>query len=250
MTEEYVEREPDEERERPGRDFGPGRCRHQRRLATRSARAQDRCGQQGRRDGIGAECSAPDDELVGDFDITFELVDRTQNYVVGVTIDTLPAALLNYNILDFGVSWVTDALVTVYEDTVATNHAVPTWGNGLVRLVRTGANIDLYINNVIVAAANNPAFTTAPVRRVDSAHNNVASECVLFGDLSVPIAIGSNLVQTNTALPDENGTETVAFSATAVFNFAIDPRKNKKMTLTANATGLIVLAPTPGKNFS
>ena len=186
------------------------------------------------------------DTLTGDFDITFDFIDRTQNYIVGVTTNTLPTALNNYTVPDFGTYHFTDGFVQVYKRGATTNYAIPTFGNGLVRLVRTGANLDLYVNNALVAAANDPAFTTDPVRRIYTADVSTSAECVLFGDLSVPIAIGANLTQVNDAIPDENGTETVSFSATAVFNFTVDPRKNKTMTLTANATGLVVIAPTPG----
>lgn len=186
------------------------------------------------------------DTLTGDFDITFEVVDRNQSHMVGVTANTLPAAGANYNILKYGVYWLSNTSVEVWEDTVNTTHAIATWGNGLARMVRTGSNMDLYINGTLVAAANNPAFTTAPLRRMYSAYLEAASEAVIYNDLSVPISSGANLTRVNTALPDENGVETVSFSATASFNFAVDPRKNKTMTLTANATGLIVIAPTPG----
>ena len=189
------------------------------------------------------------DTLTGDFDVTFAAVDRQQTYIVGVTASTLPASLANYNTLTFGAFWVNDTTVQVWKSGVSANHAIATWGNGLVRMVRTGSNIDLYVNGALVAAASTPAFGTATQRRMYTAAASVLSNATIYNDESVPIASGSNLTRVNTALPDVNGTETVSFSATASFNFAVDPRKNKKMTLTANATGLIVIAPTAGTYY-
>lgn len=186
------------------------------------------------------------DQLTGDFDITFEFVDRQQMYIAGVTASTLPASLNNYNTFTFGMFWVNDTTVQVWKGGASANHAIATWGNGLARIVRTGSNIDLYVNNTLVAAATDAAFGTATQRRMYTAAANTGSDAIIYGDVSVPIASGANITRVNTALPDENGVETVSFSATASFNFAVDPRKNKTMTLTANATGLIVIAPTPG----
>lgn len=265
--------------------------------------------------------------LSGDFDITFKVVDTGQSHRVGVTADTAATDFNNYQNFDFGVQWFIPTELLVCQRAVDTSKTIAGWGNFLVRMVRTGTAIDLYIDDVLVpfetatitANAGTDVITSAghglvngrPVRfeGVDlpdgivegtvyfvrdattdtfkiaatiggaainildagtgtqtffanaissadmhvmySAYDTVDSEAIIYNDDYKPTNLGGSLVAVIDPLDEaENTVEAVPFSATARLDFSAGRSKNKTMTLTSNATGLIVVAPVPGVYYA
>lgn len=188
-------------------------------------------------------------DLVGDFDITFNWVDRQQNAIVGVCTDTTPLIAGNYQTHEFGVYWINDTTVQVWKSGASANHTISTWGNGFVRLIRSGTVLQLYINDTIVSGATEVSFSTATMRRIYSSLAATASEVTIYGDYETPLYQGSSLDSAITALPSSDGTEILSFSATPVFRWLVFPQINKSITLTANVTGAVLLANIPGNYY-
>lgn len=265
--------------------------------------------------------------LSGDFDITFKVVDTGQSHRVGVTSLTAATDFNNYQNFDFGVQWFIPTEVLVCQRAVDTNKTIAGWGNYLVRMVRTGTAIALYINDtlvpfetatftadvgtdVITSAAHGlvdgrpvrfegvdlpdgmvqgtvyyvrdattntfkiaatlggaainlldagtgtqtffaNAISSADMHVMYSAYDTVDSEAIIYNDDYKPTNLGGSLVAVIDPLDEaENTVEAVPFSATARLDFSAGRSKNKTMTLTANATGLIVVAPVPGVYYA
>lgn len=188
-------------------------------------------------------------ELIGDFDITFNWVDRQQNQMAGVCTDIVPLVAGNYNTPEFGIYWINDTTVQVWKSGVSANHTISTWGNGFVRLIRIGTVIQLYINDEIVSGATDLSFSTATMRRFYSSIAATASEVTIYTDYETPLYQGSSLDSVTAVIPSSDGTEVLSFSATPVFRWLTFPQINKSITLTANVTGAVLLSKTPGNYY-
>ena len=192
--------------------------------------------------------------LSGDFDIMFRFGDEDagsggQSHIIGVTTNTTATNFNNYAEFDYGAMWYTGTQVQVHRRGEApAEHTIATWGNRMIRMVRTGSTLEMYINDTLVASATDNSFTTADVHVMYSAYDEADSKATIYNDDYKPTAQGAALIATLTPF-DDVPPEAATFSATAIFNFSPGLSKHKTMTLTANATGLVVIAPEPGTYY-